>query len=166
MNSTKTNLRDERVQQLMEACQQEVLRQIIGPFGLTPAMFDDKDGGNVATVHNADQSVFPDELHEKNYEIANDSYSQQIRQKHWDDKSARGKTHKANNEALDAGQDVLSDATQKPMTKGEIHGDHTVSLKEVHGDNDLPPLSRTKSMELSPLILENGGYEDHTIYRR
>jgi ATP-dependent helicase YprA (DUF1998 family) len=31
---------------------------------------------------------------------------------------------------------------------------------------DLPPLSRTKSMELSPLILENGGYEDHTIYRR
>ena len=31
---------------------------------------------------------------------------------------------------------------------------------------DLPPLSRTKSMEQSPLILENGGYEDHTIYRR
>lgn len=130
-------LRDERLQQLMESCQQEVLRQIIGPFGLTPAMFDDKDGGNVATVHNADQSVFPDEQHEKNYEIANDSYSQQVRQKHWDDKSARGKTHKANNEALDAGQDVLSDATQKPMTKGEIHGDHTVSLKEAHGDKSL-----------------------------
>jgi hypothetical protein len=31
---------------------------------------------------------------------------------------------------------------------------------------DLPPLSHTKPMELSPLILENGGYEDHTIYRR
>lgn len=130
-------LRDERLQQLMNSCQQEVLRQIIGPFGLTSAMFDDKEGGNVATVHNADKSVFPDELHKKNYEIANDSYSQQIRQKHWDDKSARGKTHKANNEALDAGQNVLSDATQKPMTKGEIHGDHTVSLKEAHGDKSL-----------------------------
>jgi hypothetical protein len=31
---------------------------------------------------------------------------------------------------------------------------------------DMPPLSRTKSMEQSPLILENGEYEDHTIYRR
>lgn len=129
-----STLRDERLQQLMESCQQEVLRQIIGPFGLTPAMFDDKDGGNVATVHNADKSVFPDEQHEKNYEIANDSYSQQVRQTHWDDKGARGKTHKANNEALDAGQEVLSDATQKPMTKGDIHGDHTVSLKAAHGD--------------------------------
>lgn len=33
-----TTLRDERLQQLMENCQQEVLRQIIGPFGLKPAM--------------------------------------------------------------------------------------------------------------------------------
>ncbi len=37
---------------------------------------------------------------------------------------------------------------------------------EVRSDADLPPLSHTKSMEQSPLILENGGYEDHTIYRR
>ena len=132
-----STLRDERLQHLMESCQQEVLRQIIGPFGLTPAMFDDKSGGNVATVHNADKSMFPDKQHEKYYEIANDSYSQQVRQTHWDDKGARGKMHKANNEALDAGQEVLSDATQKPMTKGEIHGDHTVSLKEAHGDKAL-----------------------------
>ena len=39
-------------------------------------------------------------------------------------------------------------------------------LSTEYGQYDLPPLSRTKSMELSPLILENGGYEDHTIYRR
>ena len=133
----ESTLRDERLQQLMDSCQRDVLRQIIGPFGLTPAMFDDKVGGNVATVHNADQSVFPDEQHENNYEIANDSYSQQVRQKHWDDKSSRGSTHKANNEALDAGQEVLSDATKRPMTKGEIHGDHGVSLKEAHGDKEM-----------------------------
>ena len=54
----QTALRDERLQQLIESCQQEVLRQIIGPFGLTPAMFDDKDGGNVTTPHNAKQGIF------------------------------------------------------------------------------------------------------------
>ena len=30
---------------------------------------------------------------------------------------------------------------------------------------DLPPASRTKAMAVSPQILENCGYEDHTIYR-
>jgi hypothetical protein len=30
---------------------------------------------------------------------------------------------------------------------------------------DLPPASHTKVMAVSPQILENCGYEDHTIYR-
>ncbi len=30
---------------------------------------------------------------------------------------------------------------------------------------DLPPPSRTKVMAVGPQILENCGYEDHTIYR-
>lgn len=59
-----STLRDERLQQLMESCQEEVLRQIIGPFGLTPAMFDDKDGGNVTTQHNAEQGIFAKESEE------------------------------------------------------------------------------------------------------
>jgi hypothetical protein len=32
-------------------------------------------------------------------------------------------------------------------------------------DFDLPPASHTKVMAVSPQILENCGYEDHTIYR-
>ena len=31
--------------------------------------------------------------------------------------------------------------------------------------DDLPPASRTRVMAVSPQILENCGYEDHTIYR-
>lgn len=130
-------LREERLEQLMESCKQEVLRQIIGPFGLTPAMFEDKDGGNVSTVHNANKEIFSDELHEQNYKIANDSYSQDVRNRHWDDKKSRGKTHKEINLKLDVGQDVRSPVTQKPMIKGEINGDHTVSLKEAHNNKEL-----------------------------
>lgn len=132
-----STLRSERLQQLMDSCQEDILRQIIGPFGLTPAMFDDKDGGNIATVHNAEADVFPDELHEKNYEFANDRYSQEMRQQHLDDKGKRGKTHKEINKTIDAGGDVVSAATSKPMTKGKINGDHTVSLKEAHQDKAL-----------------------------
>jgi hypothetical protein len=137
MSQSAQTLEKQRLQELFDSCQQQVLSQIMGPFGLSTAMFEDKNGGNVATVHNADKSIFPDEMHEKNYAIANDRYSQEIRQKHWDDASARGGRHKANNQALDAGKEVLSDATKRPMTKGDIHGDHVVSLKEIHGNKSL-----------------------------
>jgi hypothetical protein len=136
-NQRASTLRNERLQQLMDSCQQGVLGQIVGPFGLTPAMFDDKDGGSVATVHNAEAGVFPDELHEQNYELANDEYSQQLRQKHWDDKSKRGKRHKEINKTFNDGGNVASAATEKPMTKGKIDGDHTVSLKEAHQNKAL-----------------------------
>ncbi len=130
-------LRDSRLQQLIDSCEQEVLRQIIGPFGLNTAMFDDKEGGNVATVHNAEQSIFPDEAHKENYALANEAYSKELRQKHLDDKGARGKKHEQNNRDLDAGKEVLSAATNRRMEKGKINGDHTVSLKEAHGDKAL-----------------------------
>lgn len=58
------SLKDKRIEQLMENCKQEILRQIIGPFGLTPAMFDDKDGGNVTTQHNAEFGIFAKEYEE------------------------------------------------------------------------------------------------------
>lgn len=137
MSQSMTQLREMRLKKLFDDCQNQVISQIIGPFGLSLAMFEDKNGGNIATVHNANKSIFPDEQHEKNYKIANDPYSQQLRQKKMDDASARGKTHKKNNEMLDAGQEVLSVVTNKPMIKGEIDGDHTVSLKELHSDKEL-----------------------------
>lgn len=137
MSQPEKTLEKQRLQELFDNCQQQVLSQIMGPFGLSTAMFEDKNGGNVATVHNADQSIFPDEMHEKNYAIANDRYSQEIRQKYWDDVSTRGHKHKAINQALDAGQEVLSDATKRPMAKGDIHGDHVVSLKEIHNNKSL-----------------------------
>ena len=45
-------LREQRLQKLFADCQREVVAQIIGPFGLSMAMFEDKNGGNVTTLHN------------------------------------------------------------------------------------------------------------------
>ncbi|EGQ8060797.1 hypothetical protein MWT71_001877 [Vibrio parahaemolyticus] len=54
---SKSELREQRLQELLHSCEQQVLQQVIGPFGLTPAMFDDKRGGNVTTLHNFNQAV-------------------------------------------------------------------------------------------------------------
>ena len=63
---TKSQLREQRLQELLNSCQQQVLQQIIGPFGLTPAMFDDKDGGNVTTQNNAEKGLFAKKSEEYN----------------------------------------------------------------------------------------------------
>lgn len=54
---TKTQRREQRLQALFDSCEQQMLQQLIGPFGLTPAMFEDKTGGNVTTVHNFKQGI-------------------------------------------------------------------------------------------------------------
>lgn len=59
-----SELKAQRLNELMDSCKQDVLRQIIGPFGLTPSMFDDKEGGNVTTQHNAEQGLFAKESEE------------------------------------------------------------------------------------------------------
>lgn len=63
---SKSELREKRLQELLNSCEQQVLQQIIGPFGLTPAMFDDKRGGNVTTQHNANQGIFAKKSEEYN----------------------------------------------------------------------------------------------------
>lgn len=52
MEQSITDLRQQRLQNLYDDCQQQVLSQILGPFGLSTAMFEDRNGGNVTTVKN------------------------------------------------------------------------------------------------------------------
>ena len=46
-----------------------------------------------------------------------------------------------------------------------VFNNGTDMVKAIGRDTDLPPASHTKVMAVSPQILENCGYEDHTIYR-
>lgn len=54
---TRTELRNKRLEDLLQSCQDQMLAQVIGPFGLTPGMFNDVDGGNVTTTHNFEKGV-------------------------------------------------------------------------------------------------------------
>jgi hypothetical protein len=132
-------LRQQRVDELLRRCHQEVLQQIVGPFGLTPHMFDDKVGGNVTTQHNAEKDIFAKDSEE--YKRKKDySYSA----------AALGKSKEAmragtmnREEFVDAytgksesmhrvdadGQPVMN-ANGKTATNAEL--DHTVSMKQAH----------------------------------
>lgn len=49
---TATELRQLRLDRLYQECRKQVFAQMIGPFGLNPMMFEDRNGGNVTTLHN------------------------------------------------------------------------------------------------------------------
>lgn len=125
-----STLRDERLQQLMESCQEEVLRQIIGPFGLTPAMFDDKDGGNVTTQHNAEHSIFAKKSEE--YDRNDYSYSKSKTEI----KEAMVKNGKMNSQVF---QDQYTEKWEQSKRKtkngtdaANFELDHVISLSELH----------------------------------
>ena len=124
-------LRQQRVDELVGRCRQEVLQQIIGPFGLTTLMFEDKDGGNMTTQHNAEKNIFANE-HEK--------YN---RKRDYGYKSARfGKTKEARRAKLMNRETFVDAYTGKtePMKRLDKNGevktnaelDHTVPLKKAH----------------------------------
>jgi uncharacterized membrane-anchored protein YhcB (DUF1043 family) len=60
--------RDERLEQLYQECQDKIIQNIIGPFGLSKAMFDDKNGGNITTTHNFKQGIVASESDQLKYD--------------------------------------------------------------------------------------------------
>lgn len=90
MERTLVEMRDERLQKLFSDCQQQVISQIIGPFGLSVAMFEDRNGGNVTTVHNFERepdagdgsNSYVAERDQASYSKSREEYSEN--KKKWD----------------------------------------------------------------------------------
>lgn len=47
-----------KLEKLIEDCQSQVLETIIRPFGLGRVLFEEKTGGNVTTIHNAQKGIY------------------------------------------------------------------------------------------------------------
>ncbi len=124
------SLREDRLQQLMESCQQEILRQIIGPFGLTPAMFNDKDGGNVTTQHNAEQGVFAKQSEE--FDRTDYDYSVAKREK----MREAVKNGSMNSQEFEDQYTGKKEPTRRTNSDGKqvmnAELDHTIPVKDIH----------------------------------
>jgi len=109
-----------------------VLRQIIGPFGLTPEMFDDVKGGNVTTQRNAEQGVFA-----KGTEVLD-------RSKDYDYNATKEeKRDEARKNGKLSSQTFVDQYTgrREPARRVKCNGlqgmnaemDHLIPIKEIHG---------------------------------
>lgn len=125
-----SELREERFNNLLESCQQEVLRQIIGPFGLTPAMFNDVDGGAVTTTHNFESGITGNQDDQTRYEGYMSHKQGPI------DRSAFDEDLPAKRKELFQGPEpILSAYTGKNLPRdGQTHLDHVESVKSIETD--------------------------------
>jgi phage antirepressor YoqD-like protein len=125
-HSTKTEMKEKRMQDLLDSCQGQVLQQIIGPFGLTGAMFDDKGGGNVTTLKNFENGVTAtqeDKVSNSEWRMSNNGgYT---RKKYDAVKSTIRNDIKSKEEYL------TSQYTGDPLHIDDVELDHVVAVKTI-----------------------------------
>jgi len=127
----KTEMKEKRMQDLLDSCQSQVLQQIIGPFGLNKAMFNDKDGGNVTTTKNFEQGVTSTEQDKERFEQWENSNNGSYDRKAYDaDLPAKRK------EMFKGDKPIISRYTGNELPKdGQTHLDHVVAAKTIETDS-------------------------------
>lgn len=128
---SRSELREKRLQELLESCRDQVLQQVIGPFGLNPAMFDDKLGGNVTTTHNFEQGVVATELDRQRHEDWHHSQNGGYNREPYDaDLPSKRKAMFQNDAPINCAY------TGKELPRdGRTHLDHVVSAKRIEIDS-------------------------------
>jgi hypothetical protein len=151
MEVSASELRKQRLDRLYDDCRNQVLSQLIGPFGLSVAMFEDKNGGNVTTVHNferdnADYVATDDDR--IRHEHSKKEYSKKTRAEYevktegaaeragpgetWDEKRQRHidmGVDRYTGEAIGRGADGQTMKGDVPVS---MDLDHRISISEVH----------------------------------
>lgn len=149
MELSYSQLREQRLQKIFDDCQQQVLGQIIGPFGLSLAMFEDKNGGNVTTLHNFSRekdSYVATESDKILHKFSRQEYSRDLYEikKKSTSRSDGKKFNQIRDERISKGIDeftgmgVYRDEKGHGRTKSstgddvQVHLDHIIPLAEFH----------------------------------
>ena len=144
--SERETLKDKRLQELLDCCREEALQQVVGPFGLTPAMFSDMKGGNVTTQHNANQDIYA--KNSEHYDRKTDYDYSAAKTKKKND-AVKGGTMNSQT-FVDAYTNKKAQTKRTAKSNGKLvmnaELDHTIPLKQAHKEGGwmLTPEQRKK----------------------
>jgi len=122
MTKISAEFKEQRLQQLFDDCQQQIISQVLGPFGLSAAMFEDRNGGNVTTWKNfkKDADDYIAEKDKSSHKQSNTKYDREAL-------SDPGFANKSR-ELRSSGGDGL---TGKKNDPNDLDADHTTPLIKI-----------------------------------
>jgi len=135
LNEIEHNFDEEKFNILVDSCKDTVIDSIIKPFGLSSQLFNDKDGGNVTTLHNFEQNITATEKDAKRAAEWNNKYGENVPE----DQKSKFTRSDYEKEYLKKRERIVENNKVKgnidSYTDYEIEGpvslDHTVSEHEI-----------------------------------
>ena len=127
----KKQFNDERFNQLISDCKKEVINSIVTPFGLGKIVAAyDKVGGNVTTVHNANQNIYANEKDKYKREDYTNTKNSDGKQFAGQGKNSVGSQFTKNQ--MDSNDNVIDAYTGKIQKADTTSPDHIESLSQYH----------------------------------
>jgi hypothetical protein len=120
----------EKFDGLVSSCKNTVLSNIIKPFGLARVLFEDVNGGNVTTVHNAKQNVYAKEEDKYSRPKYDKGVNSEGRKFAGGGKNSVGAEF--TREQLDGHSSLTDGYTGKIELGKDTSPDHVVSCSEFH----------------------------------
>ncbi len=134
----------DRIEKLLSTVQQDIIQSIASPFGLGKVVSAyDKVGGNVTTIHNAQQGIYAQESDEYN----RDDYTATKNSKN-DQFEGRGKNSvgsRFTKKQMDENGNVRDAYTGKIVRADQTSPDHIVSNSEFHKNGGFMLSSEAKA---------------------
>jgi len=125
MENYKTGLEEKHTSSFLDECKHSIVDSIIGPFGLSAVMFNDKDGGGVTTLHNAEKSIFANNKDENRYNRAYDSKAYHNKNVNYND------THKEIHKEINSKGYVSDKYTGQKLGKEDYNLEHFSASNNV-----------------------------------
>jgi len=117
----------------VESFQNMMIDQVLGPFGLSRALFDDRDGGAITSMHNFEKGVVANDADSRRHENWVEANSTQFDRKGSGSAQDYDAQLKAERKTLFQDTPVIKSAyTGKVLPKdGRAHRDHVISAAEI-----------------------------------
>lgn len=126
----KENFHKKQLEMLLYSSKNQVLTSLVKPFGLANVLFRDKPGGNVTTIHNAQQNIYASK--KDNYNRNNYTKSKNSEGNRFEGNSKRSVGSQYTRSQMDQDGNVIDAYTRKVEKAKDTSPDHAYSLSEYH----------------------------------
>jgi len=132
VDSLKEEYNDEKYNLYFKEAKEELLLNIIKPFGLAKILFDDRDGGNVTTIHNANKNIYAKDSDKYNRDDYDSSPNTQGNTFKGTSKKSVGSNYTKSK--LNNHNEIVDEYTGKLELGSNTSPDHITSLSQYHKD--------------------------------